>query len=134
MTARRILKTDDSKPQIRNPKTQIGRCGVMTVRFDISDFGSEVCYRPFSKFSFPPHRSWGINGLSFAGIVGSLRPDVQLGPAFRRVDLHFHSSPLAVRQSRRFETEDVLRLQSTSDFGHDRLNSSRSIRNTVHAA
>jgi len=36
---------DDSKPQIRNPKYQIG----LPVRFDISDFGFEVCYRPFSQ-------------------------------------------------------------------------------------
>jgi len=35
---------DDSKPQIRNPKYQIGP----PVHFDISDFGFEVCYRPFS--------------------------------------------------------------------------------------
>jgi hypothetical protein len=48
-----VLKMDDSKSQIRNPKYQIGQatCGSSRfVQFDISDFGFEICYRPFSKF------------------------------------------------------------------------------------
>jgi hypothetical protein len=48
-----ILKMDDSKTQNRNPKYQIGRTGKdfrSFVQFDISDFGFEFCYRPFSKF------------------------------------------------------------------------------------
>ena len=45
---------DDSQSQIRNPKYQMGQLEnnrTPLVRFDISDFGFEIGYRPFSKFS-----------------------------------------------------------------------------------
>ena len=59
VTEQRILKLDESPSQIRNPKSQVelewprtasSRGATELVRFEVSDFGFGMGFRPISNF------------------------------------------------------------------------------------